>query len=395
MTKSNHFGVVTAGLALFSMFFGAGDLLWPIILGGASGDQNIYAMLGLLITGVSLPLLGLLAMMLFQGNYHAFFGRIGKYPSVVLIFIVQIILGPIGSIPRLFTLSFASLRPYLPEDMSLIGFSLIASVVVLCFTLRPQKIIDYLGLILTPLLLLSLGAILITGFINHPQPQVYDLQASTAFSNGLLVGYNTLDLIASFIFAPLVLFHFTSADGSEMKDKYARRIIFKKMLMASLLAAGLLSLMYIGLTSVASYYTPFLNGEYKPEERLSAISLLLLGPYGALLSCIVVAMACLTTAIPMVSIFANYMRQDLFRGRGGKLFPLITTLAVSTLLANMGFMGIANMLSPLLQILCPGLIVLSLLNIFHKLYETRVPRIPVFATFALSTIGYLTSMMLE
>ena len=69
--------------------------------------------------------------------------------------------------------------------------------------------------------------------------------------------------------------------------------------------------------------------------------------------------------------------------------PLLITLGISAVIANLGFMGIAKMLSPVLQILCPGLIVLSLLNIAHKLYETRVPKAPVFATFALSTIGYM------
>jgi LIVCS family branched-chain amino acid:cation transporter len=165
------------------------------------------------------------------------------------------------------------------------------------------------------------------------------------------------------------------------------------MVKASVLAAGLLCCMYIGLTYVASYYTPFLGEGVKPEERLSAISMYLLGPKGAFMSCLAVAMACLTTAIPLVSIFANYLKKDLMGNKGGDVMPLIITLALSSLLANLGFMGIANMLSPILQVLCPSLIVLSLLNIFHKLYETKVHKVPVYATFALScavkTVGYM------
>ncbi len=379
--------VLVAGLALFSMFFGAGDLIWPLILGGASGDQNFFAMLGLLITGVSLPLLGLIAMMLFQGNYRAFFGRIGTGPAFLLIFIVQMILGPVGSIPRLLTLSHATLKPYLSEDLSLLAFSIGASCFVLALTIRPQRIINILGLVLTPLLLICLCAILVIGFYNHPDPQVVSLTGGQAFYNGLGVGYNTLDLIASFIFAPLVLSHFTT--GADNDDAQARKTVFKKMLKASLLAATLLSIMYIGLTFVASYYTPLLDAAHLPEERLSAIALFLLGPHGALIACIAVAMACLTTAIPLVSIFANYLREDLMGGKGGALLPLIATLVFSVMLANIGFMGIANMLSPVLQILCPGLIVLSIFNIFHKLWETRVPKLPVFATFAFSAIGHL------
>ena len=73
---------MAGGFALFSMFFGAGDLIWPLILGGSSGDKNLFSMLGLLITGVSLPLLGVIAMMLFQGDYRAFFGRVGNGPHL-------------------------------------------------------------------------------------------------------------------------------------------------------------------------------------------------------------------------------------------------------------------------------------------------------------------------
>ncbi len=387
-SQSSRTNVIAAGLALFSMFFGAGDLIWPLILGGSSGDKNVYAMLGLLITGVSLPLLGLISMMLFQGDYRAFFGRMGKIPAMLIIFIIQAILGPIGSIPRLITLSYATLKPYLPEDISLLLFSFIASAVVLAFTLRRQKIIDILGLVLTPILLLSIGLILVIGFTNHPTPQHIELSERDAFTNGLNVGYNTLDLIASFIFATLVVSHFHEAEPG-LDPLEARKRLFKKMFKASLIAATLLSIMYFGLTHIASYYTPFLDPNHLPEERLSAISMYLLGPTGALISCVSVAMACLTTAIPLTTICADYIHEDLLHKKGGIMIPLGLTLGISIAIANMGFMGIANMLSPILHILCPGLIVLSVLNIIHKLYEIRTTKTPVFATFAVSALGYL------
>lgn len=387
MPPANRSGALVAGMALFSMFFGAGDLIWPLILGGNSGDQNFFAMLGLLITGVSLPLLGLIAMMLFQGDHRSFFGIMGRGPAFLIVFLVQVILGPAGSIPRLMTLSYATLKPYLFEGLTLIGFSIMASLVVLAFTLRPQKIIHILGMILTPLLLLSLCAIVGIGLYSHPEQPIVDISHSEAFSKGLLVGYNTLDLIASFMFAPLVLAHFIGVGYENTVE--SKKVVFVQMIKASLFAAGLLSAMYIGLTYVASYYTPFLDPDHLPEERLAAISYYLLGPAGAFISCLAVAMACLTTAIPLVTIFANYMREDLLQGKGGNLMPLVATLGISVALANAGFMGIAAMLSPILQILCPGLIVLSIFNIFHKLFETRVPKLPVFATFAISTLGHV------
>lgn len=381
-------GVIAAGLALFSMFFGAGDLMWPIILGGWSGDQNFFAMLGLLITGVSLPLLGLISMVLFEGNYRAFFGRLGKYPGFVTLFIIQAILGPMGSVPRVITLSYATLKPYMPSQITLVTFSVIACFIILAFSIRRQRIIQLLGLVLTPILLVCLGFILVLGFLHHPDPQMIDWSAGKAFREGLNVGYNTLDLIASFIFAPLVLSHFRQEDSSP-DPKVAKYNQFFKMLKASLLAAALLSAMYVGLSYVGSFYTPILPIDHAPEERLSAIALHLLGPYGAFIACLAVALACLTTAIPIASISAEYIRDDLLKSKGTILMPLICTLGLSAVIANLGFIGIANMLSPLLHMICPGLIVLSILNIINKLFEFKVAKIPVFSAFAISVVRYL------
>lgn len=387
MSLKKSSSVIAAGLALFSMFFGAGDLIWPLILGGNAGDKNLFAMLGLLVTGVSLPLLGLIAMMMFKGDYRDFFGQTGKWPGIILVFIIQAILGPFGSIPRLITLSYATLKPYLPMSITLFTFSILASLLVLGFTIKRSKVIQLLGLVLTPILLCCLGCILVIGFMNHPSAHSIEWTHTEAFSNGLHVGYNTLDLIAAFIFAPLVLSHFMT-EKEDMSSSEGRQEVFGKMLKASLLAAGLLSAMYIGLTYVASFYTQVLPVDHLPEERLSAIAQHLLGSKGAFFACLAVAMACLTTAIPIVSICSDYIQQDLLPMNKGMMLPLMITLTISIAVANMGFIGIANMLSPILNILCPSLIVLSISNIINKMYEIRTRKAPIFITFALSTVNY-------
>jgi LIVCS family branched-chain amino acid:cation transporter len=236
----------------------------------------------------------------------------------------------------------------------------------------------------------ALGAIVVIGFLNPPAPVHVDLTQKQSFFYGLNVGYNTLDLIASFIFAPLVLTYFvTDRKGNATSE--SKRLTFKKMFKACLIAGGLLAGMYIGLTYLASFYTPTL-GEHAPEERLAFISRHLLGPVGALFSCIAVSMACLTTAIPIAVISAEYIHKDFMRSKGSMNFAIIIVLTISMLIANLGFMGIANMLSPILQILCPGLIILSVLTIFHKLYEMRMRRSPVFAAFAISLVSYLVRL---
>ncbi len=387
MSLKKSSSVIAAGLALFSMFFGAGDLIWPLILGGNAGDKNFFAMLGLLITGVSLPLLGLIGMMMFKGDYRAFFGQVGRWPGWVLVFIIQAILGPFGSIPRLITLSYATLNPYLPEGINLFAFSIIASLLIWAFSFKRNKVIDLLGLWLTPILLICLGCILVLGFLNPPQAHSMPWSHGEAFTQGLNVGYNTLDLIAAFIFAPLVLSYFITSK-EELDSPEGRKLVFGKMLKASLLAAGILSTMYIGLTYVASFYTHVLPVDHLPEERLSAISQLLLGPQGALFACIAVAMACLTTAIPIVAICSDYIQQDLMPVKKNSMLPIALVLTISVGVANLGFIGIAHMLSPILSILCPSLIVLSISNIINKMYEIKTRKAPIFLTFALSTVNY-------
>ncbi|MFN0065312.1 MAG: branched-chain amino acid transport system II carrier protein, partial [Chlamydiales bacterium] len=338
-------------------------------------------------TGVSLPLLGLFAMMLFQGDFRTFFNQTGRVTGWVILFVIQMILGPFGSLPRLITLAYATLKPYLPEFISLVGFSIVASALVVLFSLRKNKIVDLLGVILAPILLLSLGAILVLGLIHHPDPQVINATALSATMTGLSRGYNTLDMIASFIFAPLVFTYFRRDEGDENTPE-GRKHIIKKMSISCLIAGGLLVIMFAGLTMLGSYYAHILPA-HAPEERLGLIAMHLLGPAGALFSCVAIALSCLTTAIPIAAISAEYVQSEFIKRKVHPIIPISIPLAISIILANMGFMGIANMLSPILQILCPGLIILCILNIFYKLYEMRPRKTPVYAAFILSLIGYV------
>lgn len=384
-TKQN-FSVITAGFALFSMFFGAGDLIWPLIIGSDAGSMNFWTVSGFLITAVSLPLLGLCSLMLFLGDYRAFFGRVGKWPGFAVLLIVQLILGPIGSIPRLYTLAYATLKPYFVLEIGLLGFSILASIVVLLLTIRKQRIIDLLGVVLTPILLISIGAIVYVGFQNPPAAPIVDSTPWTAFSLGLGKGYNTLDMIASFIFAPFVLSYFIEGTES-METPESKKAVIRKMFIASCIAAGLLSAMYFSLSYLASFYGPILGANIPKEELLSTLSLYLLGPYGGLVASIAVLMACLTTAIPLTHIFGDFLRKDILgEKRISDVTALVVTLAVSAGLANLGFMGIASMLEPLLLMLCPALIVLCVVNSLEKLYNINLNRGPVYVTLGVSTI---------
>lgn len=348
---------IVGGLALFSMFFGAGNLVFPLMLGEAAGSENVWAMLGLCTTAVIFPLMGLFAVILFNGDRHSFFRRIGRWPAFLLYGVMMLSLGPLGSTSRLYAVSYASVKPYLP--IGLLGFSLLAGAAVYLLIIKKQRLVDLLGAVLTPVLLLSLGMIVALGLWIHPEPTIVEAGAGFQFTQGLRVGYGTLDLLAAFVFGQLIY-------GSFEGQTSDRKQLKKMFLQASFIAAFLLAAVYGGLSYVASYWGPTL-GEVAPEDLLGAIALKVLGPAGALVSGIAVAMACLTTALSLTTSFGDWLEKDLFRDRLPRLSVLVVAVGSSVAMANLGFSGIMAVVGPILEVIYPGLILLTMINIGQKL----------------------------
>lgn len=337
------------GLALFSMFFGAGNLIFPLLVGRAAGSESGCAVLGLGISAVLFPLLGLFAMMLYGGDLRAFLARLGRWPGAVLMALLYMSQGPVGAMPRHFTLMHASIKPYFPT-LSLFAFSLALMVFVFCLTIRPRKMMKWLGSILTPILLLTLAVLIGAGMWNAPAASDSVEGALHHFQQGLKGGYQTLDLTAALLFATLVFPYI--ARGNEGGAR--------KMLGASCIAAGLLMASYIGLCHLAAHH----GVAGAPEGMLHAIALNILGPAGGLIAGAAVFLACLTTNVTLAALFAEYLRREFFQGRGGLALPLSLTLGVTAAMANIGFTGIMQALGPVLEVLYPGLIALCLYNIY-------------------------------
>ena len=377
---------ITTGLALFSMFFGAGNLIFPLIIGKSVGSGAWFAIMGLGLTAVIMPFFGLATMVLYEADNQRFFGRIGKVPGLLLLLLLQLILGPLGVIPRLVTLMHAMAKPYL-FNVSLTTFSLLMAVVILICSIKRQKLISLLGA-LTPILLLSIAALVWLG-LSQGSPLESTLSSQDSFLQGLVGGYHTMDLIAAFIFATVILPRFKTTSGSRENSEKREVLLMKKILPPSLIAASLLFLTYVGLCWISSFHGWTLDANHPPEQLLNAIATKLLGPWGAGIAAVAVIVACLTTAITLTATFADYMRTDLLRTKIGSPFAIMITLGITTLFANLGFGGIAAFLGPILQIVYPGLILLTLLNLLHVLYGIRIVKVPVLITFALSAVYYV------
>src|ERR1700722_4366280 len=228
--KTEWLSLFTTGLALFSMFFGAGNLIFPLLIGKTVGVNVWFAIAGLGVSAVLLPFLGLAAMVFFEADHLRFFGRIGKAPGLLLLLVLQLLCGPFGVIPRLITLMHATAAPYL-SNMPLLVFSLLAAAVIFVCSFRRHRLVGFLGAILTPILLLSLTALIFMGFVIDPTPNSATVPATDSFIKGLLGGYNMMDLLGSFLFAAVVLPHFQKE--TELEHPVQRRqSLIKKMLLS-------------------------------------------------------------------------------------------------------------------------------------------------------------------
>lgn len=355
------------GMAIFAMFFGAGNIIFPLALGQQLAEQTPYAVLGLLVTAVLVPFSGLLAMFLYQGQIQPFFGRIGQWPGLVLAFLIISLLGPLGSTPRCIALSFSTLNLAYP-GLNVILFNAIACVCIFLMTYKKQRLLGLLGYILTPLLLVLLTLIVIKGLWDQPLDGLgaVQMEASVNFWKGLKEGYNTMDLLAAFFFAPVII-SLTQAKTACLPDAKSRLMFVLK---ASGIGAVLLGIIYIGFSLLASLYASNLQG-IPAEELLAVIALKTLGPHAGLIVCLTVVLACLTTAIALIAAFAGFIQQELLKGRGSYSWILACSLLMTYLVACFEFQGISRFLTPILEICYPFLILLTGYNLIERLYHLR------------------------
>ena len=339
-------------------------------------------MFGLILTAAVMPIVGVIAMILFDGNYREFFGRLGKLPGLILALIIISLLGPLGSTPRCIALSYTTLKTSFPE-LTPVFFSAIACGIIFLFTIRKNHILSLLGWVLTPLLLGSLITIIVMGLNTSFEVQKMEHARSDMFLYGLTEGYNTMDLLAAFFFSSTILN--ILRNRSEDEDINSRRHV-NIALRASLVGVVLLAAIYVGFSYLAAFHGHQLviNGK---EELLGAITMKIAGAHAGVLVCITIALACLTTAIALISAFTDFIQKEIFPKVSYEVI-LLGSILLTFFVSTFEFNGISNFLGPILQICYPGLIVLTFLNIAYHFMNVKPIKIPVFIAFTVSTYIY-------
>jgi len=382
---------LSIGLAIFTMLFGAGNVVFPLDLGRETGSMVWFALAGLVLTGVIVPLLGLVSSALFNGDYKKFFRMTGVIPGAILALVCILLIGPFGAIPRCMTVAYAAVHWHLP-GLSLFVFSLLIAVLTFMATLRRRYVVDVFGRVIGPIKIVLLLTIVALGLFSPAVPHHSAMTSCESFYKGFSEGYLTLDLLGTIFFSSLIVAgirRHRKQDGSE----YTSQDIATIGLKAGLIGGALLGLVYAGFCIIAAKMSGDILG-LSQDQLLSGIATLVLGNRANILANITMALACITTAIALTAVVADYVTNELFSGKIKYLHALLITVSLNFAMTNLGFSGISQVILPLAIICYPALIALSLANMAHVFWGFKHVKVVTLSTLAATIIVHFLSSII-
>lgn len=389
MKDSSQISTRSVGLAIFTMLFGAGNIIYPIKAGLAAGSSIYITIFGFLITSVLLPIIGLVTMILFDGNYKEFFGRIGKIPSKIAIAFCMFILGPLLVMPRCVTVPYDILAPFFPYiTISIFSFFFCAFAFILAY--KESKILDLMSKYISWILLASIGFIIACGFWFAQSMTPQTLSTSTIFCNQLLQGFQTLDLIGSLFFAYIIVRLIKLNASKELTSKKIALICLKGGLLCGLCMTGF----YIGLSFLGAYYGHIVDTSMNGAEIFRTITMHILGSYGVVALVVGVLMACLSTLVALAAVFAEYLKTELLKNKISYIHSLIATLTITAIISNFGLSNILKFSEPVINFGYPIIVVITLCNALYKLCNFKMIKLPVLITTAAMAWIYLVPLFI-
>lgn len=372
----------STGIAIFAMFFGSGNVVFPLLLGQLTGNQVPYALLGLTITAVGAPLLGLLGAVLFEADCKQFFQRIGIWPGFFLVLSILLLLGPFGVMPRCFTVAYGAIKIYFP-NLSMFAFSFIAGLFTYISIVKRKYILPLLGYWLSPLKILTLVTIIAVALWKVGSLASTSYTPTQSILEGLTVGYNTMDLLASLLFS--VSIWLLLKERLNLNENDSKEALIPTYIYACLIGGGLLGIIYVGLSFSAALHPEALQGS-APEQVLPNLAIYLLGPKLAVIANFAIVISCLTTVMSLGIAVVDVIYTETIKAMSGRKIKLnynmlmISTLILTVLFSNLGFATIMKFLDPILSLCYPAIIVFACCNILYKLYGFPYVKLPFYAT---------------
>ena len=357
---------VILGLSLFSIIFGAGNIIFSTYVGAYSGTKWPLSLIFFLIGDVFLVGLGLYAFIKNDNDEDKVFNKIGDIPSKILRIFMLACLGPLIAIPRTCAVSF---------EMFNFNNLIIFSIIYFILVFKSTSVIDMLGKYLTPILIIFICIFLLIGVNASKGPLVTNVSNTDSINEGLSMGYQTLDLLC---ISSLSMMLFTYLKKKNYKKSQRKKILVS----SSIIAIICLIIIYIGLTYIGASFGKNVN--VSQGILLKEISYSVLGKNSIILN-IAVLLASFTTGVGLTSAVAtNYEKLTKL---SYKTWVIIITF-VSLFIANLGLEKIINIASPLLNIIYPIVIILIVFSIL-KIQNKNVYLLSILGTFIISILKLL------
>ena len=355
MNKSTK-DMIVMGFALFAMFFGAGNLLFPPFLGLITGQDWVTGFTGFILADVGLSLLAILAVARCNGEVGKVFSRAGEKFSVALGVAIMICLGPLLAIPRTAATTFEMGVQPLFSNFNSVIFSIIFFGLTLALTIKPSKVVDIIGSYLTPALLIALLALIGIGVFN-PLGTIEPSRISGVFSEGIYQGYQTLDALGAVSLSAILIASLSDKGYTKQDEKV--KLTFK----AGLIAAVGLFIVYGGLTFLGATVSTMFDSNISQAGLIVSITEMLLGYPGKVILALIVALACLTTAIGLTSATGQYFSK-LTNNKIKYETVVIVVCVFSLVVSNFGVNTIIQFSAPILTLIYPPTIVLIVFTLF-------------------------------
>lgn len=358
--------IIVVGFALFSMFFGAGNVIFPPYLGMESGPAWLAGFSAYFIADIGLALAAMFAL-LRVGSSEAVLQRVGRVPAEILMCAIILCVGPMVAIPRTSASTFEmAIAPNLP-GVSAVVFSVLFFALILALCIRESAVVDIVGKVLTPLLLLGLAAIIVKGIVTPLGTIAAETKIDSAVVTGVKSGYQTMDALAALPFGILVLQSVVDKGYTEPGKK------FRIMSGSSILACVLLLAVYMGLAYLGATVSAQYTSEIGRAQLVMAIVEALMGKTGMILFGIVVGLACVTTAVALTSSAAAYFAK-LCRGKVSYPAFVIAICVFSAVVSNLGLDRIVAIAAPVLDIVYPPTLVLIFIALVRPQLPDRISR---------------------
>lgn len=349
------------GGMLFSMFFGAGNLILPPLLGAQAGSDTAFAMIGFLVAAIGLPVLGIVAVAL-VGDVRQLAGRVSRRFAAIFIALVYLTIGPFLAIPRTSSTAFEMLKPIIPGEEGLlltVAFSVAFFGVAFALALHPGALSRILGRFSAPALILLIAVVVIAalaGGAGDPSPARAPYERN-ALAGGFLVGYQTMDLLAALCFGIVVAMNVRDQGVTEPAK------VTGAISAAGIVAGALMAVVYCGLAFVGVSMSAEMGGAGNGAAVIAASAAAHFGEAGSLIVAAIFLLACLNVCTGLISCCSEYFSET---------FPRIphpvwagAFALFSCAVSLLGLDAIIAFSAPLLGALYPPAIVMVLMGLFH------------------------------